>query len=317
MTGTIPPVIDETALRDTVKLDLDVIDCVADAFTALSAGNAIMPPILRLDIPEKHGEVDIKTAYVEGFDGFCVKMSTGFFENAKLGLPSLGGMMTVLDAGTGQVRAVLLDNGYLTDIRTAAAGAVAARHLAPEGPVRAGIVGTGLQARLQLQVLSLVRGIAEVRVWGRDPAKANAFAKDVPFDVEVIADADDLIRASNVVVTTTPATAPLFSAAAVQPGTHITAMGSDAPGKNELDPAIFTMANLVICDSPEQCADCGELRSARAAGFEGAVVELGHVTAGTHPGRTDTDQITVCDLTGCGVQDTAISDLAVKRLVNA
>jgi ornithine cyclodeaminase len=317
MTGTMPPVIDETALRDTVKLDLDVIDCVADAFTALSAGKAIMPPILRLDIPEKHGEVDIKTAYVEGFDGFCVKMSTGFFENAKLGLPSLGGMMTVLDAGTGRVRAVLLDNGYLTDIRTAAAGAVAARHLAPEGPVRAGIVGTGVQARLQLQALSLVRGIAEVRVWGRDPAKAKAFAKDVPFDVEVIADADDLIRASNVVVTTTPAMAPLFSVAAVQPGTHITAMGSDAPGKNELDPAIFAMANLVICDSPAQCADCGELRSARAAGFDGAVVELGHVTAGTHPGRTDPDQITVCDLTGCGVQDTAISDLAVKRLAGA
>ncbi len=317
MTDTTPPVIGEAALRDSVQLDMDVIDCVADAFTALSAGKTIMPPILRLDIPEKHGEVDIKTAYVEGFDGFCVKMSTGFFENKKLGLPSLGGMMTVLDAETGHVRAVLLDNGYLTDIRTAAAGAVAARHLAPEGPVRAGIVGTGLQARLQLEALSLVRDIAEVRVWGRDISKANAFADDVSFDVEVMADADELAALSNVIVTTTPSMRPLFNAGAVAKGTHVTAMGSDAPGKNELDPALFSKAELVVCDSPEQCGDCGELGSARKAGFDGAVVELGQVTAGAHPGRTSDDQITVCDLTGCGVQDTAISDLAVKRLASA
>lgn len=317
MTDTTPPVIGEAALRDSVQLDMDVIDCVADAFTALSAGKTIMPPILRLDIPEKHGEVDIKTAYVEGFDGFCVKMSTGFFENKKLGLPSLGGMMTVLDAETGHVRAVLLDNGYLTDIRTAAAGAVAARHLAPEGPVRAGIVGTGLQARLQLEALSLVRDIDEVRVWGRDISKADAFADDVSFDVEVMADADELAALSNVIVTTTPSMRPLFNAGAVAKGTHVTAMGSDAPGKNELDPALFAKADLVVCDSPKQCGDCGELGSARKAGFDGAVVELGQVTAGAHPGRTSDDQMTVCDLTGCGVQDTAISDLAVKQLLRA
>jgi ectoine utilization protein EutC len=308
-----PLVIGETKLRQTVRLDTEVIDRIAEAFTALSAGKAIMPPILRLDIPDRHGEVDIKTAYVDGFDGFCVKMSTGFFDNPKLGLTSLGGMMTVLDATTGHVSAVLLDNGYLTDVRTAAAGAVAARHLAPQGPVRAGIVGTGVQARLQLQALSLVRDLAEVRVWGRDPAKAKALADDMPFDIEVTADIADLVRASNVIVTTTPATAPLIRRADVQPGTHITAMGSDAPGKNEIDPAILIDADLVVCDSPAQCRNCGELASALAAGFDGNVVELGHITAGTHPGRTADDHITVCDLTGCGVQDTAIADLAVRR----
>lgn len=314
MTGeTTPLVIGETKLRSAITLDLEVIACIANAFTALSAGKAIMPPILRLDIPDKHGEVDIKTAYVDGFDGFCVKMSTGFFDNPKLGLASLGGMMTVLDATTGHVRAVLLDNGYLTDIRTAAAGAVAARHLAPQGPVRAGIVGTGVQARLQLQALSLVRDLAEVRVWGRDPARAEALAEDMPFDVAVTADIADLIRASNVIVSTTPAMAPLIGRADVQPSTHITAMGSDAPGKNEIDPTILIDADLVVCDSPAQCRNCGELGSAIAAGYDDIVVELGHITAGTHPGRTTIDQITVCDLTGCGVQDTAIADLAVRR----
>ncbi|WNJ99484.1 cyclodeaminase [Thalassospiraceae bacterium LMO-JJ14] len=309
-----PLVIGETKLREAIPLDTAVIDCIADAFSALNAGKVVMPPILRLDIPDKNGEVDIKTAYIDGFDCFCVKMSTGFFDNPERGLPSLGGMMTVLDANTGHVRAVLLDNGYLTDIRTAAAGAVAARHLAPEGPVRAGIIGTGVQARLQLQALALVRDLAEVRVWGRDPAKAESFAAELPFEIEVCTDIDALVGTSNVIVTTTPATAPLFERAGVQPGTHITAMGSDAPGKNELDPVIFLSANLVVCDSPVQCAEYGELRSALDAGFEDSIVELGMITGGGHPGRTDTNQITVCDLTGCGVQDTAISDLAVRRL---
>lgn len=312
-TDTTPLVIDEQKLRETMLLDIGIVDAIADAFTALSGGRVIMPPILRLDIPDKHGEVDIKTAYVDGFDGFCVKMSTGFFDNPKLGLASLGGMMTVLDANTGHVRAVLLDNGYLTDIRTAAAGAVAARHLAPDGPVRAGIVGTGIQARLQLHALALVRDLAEIRVWGRDTAKAQALADELPFEIEVCRDVDELVRASNVIVTTTPATAPLFERDCVQRGTHITAMGSDAPAKNELDPAIINGANLVVCDSPAQCAEIGEMRSAIDAGYEGSVVELGQIAGGEHPGRTDANQITVCDLTGCGVQDTAISDLAVKR----
>ncbi|MEQ8319002.1 MAG: ornithine cyclodeaminase family protein [Rhodospirillales bacterium] len=315
MTAETPPLVfDEAAIRDALTLDIDIVDCIADAFTALSAGKAIMPPTLRLDIPEKHGEVDIKTAYVDGFDGFCVKMSTGFFDNPKRGLPSLGGMMTVLDAASGHVRAVLLDNGYLTDIRTAAAGAVAARHLAPRGSVRAGIIGTGIQARLQLQALKLVCDISEVRIWGLDPVKAQALADEFPFSITVVHDAEELVAASNIIVTTTPATAPLFAADAVQPGTHITAMGSDAPGKNELDPAILCAADLVVCDSPAQCESSGELRSAIDAGYSKTPVELGLITGGMYPGRESVDQTTVCDLTGCGVQDTAISDLAVKRL---
>ncbi len=315
MTAETPPLVfDEAAIRDAVTLDIDIIDSIADAFTALSTGKAIMPPVLRLDIPEKHGEVDIKTAYVEGFEGFCIKMSTGFFNNPKRGLPSLGGMMTVLDATTGRVRAVLLDNGYLTDLRTAAAGAVAARHLAPRGPVRAGIIGTGIQARLQLEALNLVCDISETRIWGRDPVKAQAVADEYPFDITVMHDADELVAASNVIVTTTPATSPLFGAGAVQPGTHITAMGSDAPGKNELDPAILHVADLVVCDSPAQCENSGELRCAIVTGYSGTPIELGFITGGKNPGRESADQTTVCDLTGCGVQDTAISDLAVKRL---
>lgn len=125
-------ILTENDLRAIIKLDLSSIDCVERAFAALATEAVAMPPILRLDIPEFRGEVDVKTAYVPGFEGFAIKVSPGFFDNPKLGLPSLNGLMILFSAKTGLVQALLLDNGYLTDIRTAAAGAVAARHLSRE-----------------------------------------------------------------------------------------------------------------------------------------------------------------------------------------
>src|SRR4029077_7484741 len=133
-------VLTEGELRGCIALDLTVIDCIEGAFHALAAKPVVMPPILRLDIPEHRGEVDVKTAYVPGLDSFALKVSPGFFDNPKIGLPSLNGLMILFSARTGLVEAVLLDNGYLTDVRTAAAGAVAADHLARRDAQRAGIV---------------------------------------------------------------------------------------------------------------------------------------------------------------------------------
>src|SRR5439155_19900968 len=121
-------ILTEAELRKIVTLDLDAVACVENAFRALATLPVAMPPILRLDIPEHRGEVDVKTAYVPGIDGFAIKISPGFFDNPKLGLPSVNGMMVLLSSKTGLVEALLLDNGYLTDVRTAAAGAVAAKH---------------------------------------------------------------------------------------------------------------------------------------------------------------------------------------------
>ncbi|RWE66330.1 MAG: ornithine cyclodeaminase family protein, partial [Mesorhizobium sp.] len=164
-------ILTEAELRKIVTLDLDAVACVENAFRALATLPVAMPPILRLDIPEHRGEVDVKSAYVPGIDGLAVKISSGFFDNPKLGLPSGGGMMVLLSAKTGVVEALLLDNGYLTDIRTAAAGAVAARHLSREDSKVAAIFGAGLQAGLQLEALRLVRPIEEARIWARDAAK--------------------------------------------------------------------------------------------------------------------------------------------------
>jgi ectoine utilization protein EutC len=307
-------ILTEAELRQCVTLDAAAVEIVAQAFAALARGGVVMPPILSMAIPEQHGEVDVKTAYVPGLPGFAIKVSPGFFDNPKRGLPSLNGLIVVLDAETGIVRAVLLDNGYLTDVRTAAAGAVAARHLAPQQVRTAGVIGAGVQAELQIAALALERQFERLLVWSRDGARAAAYAErmtarlDVP--VEIADSAEAVVRESQVVVTTTPSRQPLIEAAWLHPGLHITAMGSDAADKNELDPAIVGAADRFVCDRLTQSRTVGELRAAIAAGVVAdyqEFTELGALCAGQAPGRQSAQEVTVCDLTGTGIQDTAIA----------
>jgi ectoine utilization protein EutC len=307
----------EAELRRAVPLDLAAVDTVERAFAALHRGGVVMPPVLSMALPAVNGEVDVKTAWIPGFDGFAIKVSPGFFDNPKRGLASLNGLMILFSATTGLVEAVVLDNGYLTDVRTAAAGAVAARHMAPATVETAGVLGTGVQARLQIAAAHLVRPFSRVLVWGRDPAKAAAAAAELAatLGVEARAEPDPaaLVAESQLVVTTTPARAPILKAEWLHPGLHITAMGSDQAEKNELDPAVLAAADLYVCDRLSQAERLGELRAARAAGAwtRGAPPELGAVVAGAVAGRPAPDAITVCDLTGTGAQDTAIATRAL------
>ena len=276
-----------------------------------------MPPVLSMHLPDRNAEVDVKTAYVPGLPGFAVKISPGFFDNPARGLPSTSGLMVVLDSQTGRVRAVLLDNGYLTDVRTAAAGGVAARHLSRPDSTCAAIFGAGVQARMQLKALRLVRPISQAVIWARDLARAQALAADLDApDLQVRAEPDPERAAAcaDVIVTTTPATQPILRAEWLRPGQHVTAMGSDQPGKNELDPHCLSRADLYVADRLSQTRLMGELRAALAAGLapdEAMIPELGQIAAGLRPGRTSARQITIADLTGTGVQDTAIATHAL------
>jgi ornithine cyclodeaminase len=312
-------VLTEAELRSCVGLDLATVDVVEDAFRALASGKVVMPPIMLMELADARGEVDVKTAYIPGFDGFAIKVSTGYYGNKALGLPSLNGLMTLFSASTGMVEALLLDNGYLTDIRTAAAGAVAARHLAPREVTTAGVFGTGLQARLQMQAAHLVRPFRRLLVWGRDREKAAAcaagLASDLGIRAEAVEDAAQVVAESQLVVTTTPAREAILRAKWLHPGLHITAMGSDMPEKNELEPQALVAADLYVCDRVSQCEALGELRSAIAAGLLPPGTkppELGQVIAGQHLGRQSQGQVTICDLTGTGAQDTAIATQALK-----
>ena len=319
-------VVAEAELRAAVPLDLAAVEAVADAFRALAGGGAVMPPILSMALDGRDGapggEVDVKTAYLPGFPSFALKVSTGFFGNAALGLPSLGGLMVVFSARTGVVEAVLLDNGYLTDLRTAAAGAVAARALAPADAAALCVMGTGVQARLQAAAIHLVRPLREVLVWGRDAGKAAACAADISARTAVPAramgDPAAAVAAADIVVTTTPARRPIFRAAWLRPGLTVIAMGSDMAGKQEIEAQALAAADLLVCDRVSQCAGLGELRAGRAAGFVAAdPPELGAVLTGGHPGRTDPAQSVICDLTGTGAQDTAIAAVALARVARA
>jgi ornithine cyclodeaminase len=314
----------ERELRRIVSLDQDAIGCIEEAFRKLALEPVVMPPILRLDLADKHGEVDVKTAYVPGLAGFAIKISPGFFDNPKLGLPSLNGLMVLFSTETGLIQAILLDNGYLTDVRTAAAGAVAARALARPDARTAAVLGAGVQARLQLEALTLVRPIEAAFVWARDPARAEACALEMRerlgFPVTARQSLADAIAEADIVVTTTPSVEPLLRAAMLCPGQHVTAMGSDAEHKNELAPDVIAHADLFVCDRRSQSATLGELHHALAAGAVSADTrfpELGEILTGQANGRAGPDQITVCDLTGTGVQDTAIATLARQRAAAA
>lgn len=312
-------IVTEAQLREVVSLDLSVIDIVEQAFVALAKDGVVMPPILSMELPEANGEVDVKTAFIPGFDGFAIKVSPGFFDNPKLGLASLNGLMILFSAKTGLVEALYLDNGYLTDIRTAAAGAVAARHMAPENVETAGVIGTGVQARLQMQAAHLVRPFKRVLVHGRDLEKAALCAADLQaalgVEAEVVSDPAELVARSQLVVTTTPAREPVIKADWLHPGLHITAMGSDQTEKNEIEPAALVAADAYVCDRVSQCEVSGELEAALAAGAwtKGTPAELGEVITGTKPGRRQETDITICDLTGTGAQDTAIASFVRRQ----
>jgi ornithine cyclodeaminase len=317
-------ILTEAELRGLVQLDLEAVDCIERAFAVLAGGDVVMPPILSMAIAPFNGEVDVKTAFVPGIDSFAIKVSPGFFDNPKLGLPSTSGLMVLFSARTGMLEALLLDNGYLTDVRTAAAGAVAARHLARADASSACILGAGCQARLQLKALCLVRPIRTAMVWARDVSKAEAAAadmtKELGIDVSVAHDPASAVGAADVIVTTTPATSPVLEAGWLRPGQHVTAMGSDQHTKNELEPACLVKVDLYVPDRLSQTRILGELRSAIAAGLipaETDFAELGTIVSGAAPGRTAPDQITIADLTGTGVQDTAIATHARLRASHA
>lgn len=314
--ASVPRVLYEAEIRALAGLTPDAIDAVADGFERLAAGSVRQPPVLSLELPEVHGELDVKTAWVDGWDVFCVKLSTGFFGNPAVGLPSASGLMAVLDARTGRPRALLLDGGYLTDLRTAAAGAVAARALARSDASHVAILGAGAQARWQLRALAAVRDLSEVRVWARRRAAADRLAAEMHEELRlrVVASpsVEEAVDGADLVVTTTPAREPVLRAELVLAGTHVTAMGSDGPGKRELDPALVAAADRLIVDDPDQSRALGELQGVPPDAGP-TPVTLGDVLAGRAPGRTSESDVTVCDLTGTGVQDTAIARWLVAK----
>jgi ornithine cyclodeaminase/alanine dehydrogenase-like protein (mu-crystallin family) len=291
---------------------VDPIPLIEEGFVAYSRGEAVVPPIGELVFDDPPGDVHIKYGYIKNGDLYVIKIASGFTDNPKLGLPSGDGLMLVFDRRTGVLDAVLLDEGYLTNLRTAVAGAVVAKYMAPENVAAVGIIGAGVQGRMQLEWLRRVRRFDEAIVWGLDEDELAAYRRDMAptgLKIRTTLRAEDVAAAAGLIVTCTPSTRPLLKAEWIRPGTHITAMGSDTAAKQELDPVILARADRVVVDSLSQSELRGEVYKAVAAGVlaRDRLVELGRVIADPRLGRASEGEVTVADLTGVAVQDIQIS----------
>ncbi len=303
-------------IKETLP-SIDLIPAIEAGFVAYSAGDAVVPPVGELLLDR--GDVHIKYGYLKRDRYYVIKIASGFYDNPQFGLASGNGLMLLFDQKTGELVSILLDEGHLTDVRTAVAGAIAAKHLAPRNAWRIGIVGTGTQARMQLMYLAQVTECRDVLVYGRGDKQLSRYEDEMEqhgFSIETTKNAEDVLQTCNVIATTTPSTTPLLAASHLRAGTHITADGSDTPLKQELDPAILNKADLVVADSIAQCLERGEIHKAIETGHiaKDGLIELGDIIAGNAAGRTSQEQVTVADLTGVAVQDIKIAAAIYERL---
>ncbi len=322
--GTMPRIITRAEI-DAALHGVDLLPRIETAFVAYATGKAVVPPVGELLLPDAQGDVHIKYGYIVGEPYYVIKVASGFYGNPEKGLPSSNGLMLVFSHGTGELLGILLDEGHLTDLRTGAAGAIAAKYLAPKTVRRIGVVGTGTQARYQLRMLQPVTPCRDVLVWGRHPERLARYREEMEaegFRVQTTFEVRDVMATCELIVTATASRAPLLLRDQLRPGVHITAVGADSPGKQELDPLILRGADVVVADSLSQCLERGEIAHAVRSRCvrPDDVVELGAVIAGTATGRTSDEEISVADLTGVAVQDIEIARTvfeAVTRTASA
>ena len=296
------------------------IDLVRRAFVQYSQGEVLLPAVMSFDFRESVGETHVKGAHLKGSPFFSVKVASGFYRNPDQGLPVGSGVVLVFDATCGQLRAILFDNGYLTDLRTAAAGAVAADYLALDDVQSVGLVGCGVQAAYQLAALLEVRRPRRVVVYcpTRRHAETYAAAAAETHGLEaVVADTPvQAVEGMDLVITATPSQAAIVQAEWLHPGSHITAIGADMPHKQELDAMVLRRADKVVVDSLAQASRQGDLHHALEAGVlsvSDVYAELGELVAGAKPGRERPEEITVADLTGVGVLDAAVAGFVTEE----
>jgi ornithine cyclodeaminase len=297
--------------------NIDVAAAMEKGFIQYSNGNTVVPPVGELIFENPPGDVHIKYGYIKKDDYYVIKIASGFYENPKLGIASCQGLMLLFNQKTGELVSVLLDEGHLTDIRTAAAGALVAKYFAPQKIKAIGIIGTGMQARLQLLHLQKNNPCKTVWIWGRNRENAEKFKSEIgtDFNINIASSPAEVARNANLIVTTTPSETPLLNAKDIQAGTLITAMGSDTPVKQELEGKILHLADTVISDSIPQSKSRGEVYRAVKSGHLNPemVVELGAAIQNSDLHRKNNKQIIVADLTGVAVQDIMIASAVYSQ----
>ena len=299
----------------------DALQCISDAYIDSSEGRVQTPDVMHLGFTAVNGDCHIKAGHITDSDTFVVKIASGFYDNPKQGLPSSNGMMLAFSANTGAPVAILRDEGWLTDLRTGIGGAIATRALAPADANRVLITGTGIQAMQQARCLvyACPDRKFEFTVWGRDDEKANELADVLSAEsihIAVTPDLEQAVGNAQIIYTTTPSTEPLFDAEWVQPGTLITAIGADSPGKQELPVDLVERVELRVCDMARQSLAHGEFQHAAKINPKLKVIELGSVLSGSHSSRPSAKASIIVDLTGIAAQDIAITQSVITAAMS-
>ncbi len=310
------------SLRE-IKENLDIpliVKMQEKGFEALSNHQVIVPPVGYLKIKHTPVSYHIKYGTLINDDFFVVKLAGGLEQTTEeFGPSKIEGLMLVVSAINGKPLYLLEDEGYLTYLRTAVAGFIAAKYLAPKKVEAIGVLGTGVQARMQVEMLKNLTQCRRVYVWGRNQKNVKSYQCDMQkqgFDVCVSSSPQDVAKASNLIITATACDQPLLKAKDLKKGTHITAVGADSPNKQELDPDCFLKADLIVVDSKKQCVDHGEIRKACKLGLisEDQIFELGDVVSNAKLKRSSEDIISIIDLTGVAVQDLQIAKSIIMKL---
>ena len=315
-----PPQIISLEKIQSVLPHIDVFNAITKGFIAFSNGEAVIPPVGELLFDQPPGDVHIKYGYIKSQPYYVVKIASGFYNNALLGIPNSQGLNLIFNKNTGVLCAVILDEGHLTDVRTAVAGAIATQALAPTTTKRIGIIGIGIQGQMQLEYHKKIMDFEAVYYWNRDFKKAQDVAtkmNQTNCPATAVDDIESLCKNCNIIITTTPSTSFLIKDQWIQQGTHITAIGSDTADKIELDPTLLHRADIVTVDSLSQSESRGEVFRARQVGtFQNEnPLELGRILNNKNLGRQNNQQITIADLTGVAVQDLMISQAVFEKTV--
>jgi ornithine cyclodeaminase/alanine dehydrogenase-like protein (mu-crystallin family) len=329
MSPPVPLVVHEAEIRALVT-EADALTSARAAFTALGEDGVQQPPPMGYVFPGDPVEVHVKGAHLAGQETMAVKMASGGYKNLSHGAgPTGSGLVLIVDTRTGYPRAILLENGYLTDLRTAAAGALAASLLCAPAPLTAhrptmAILGVGVQAQLHARsVTAAMPGRFEkIVLWGRDGGKATAAAEamrdmlGVAIEVEVGATVAAAVAEAELVITVTPSDSPILEGEWLLDCATVVCVGSDGEGKREIADSVLERAATAVVDVQSQCARLGELQYPAAASLLEAAVPLSDIVLGRHAGRSAGEMI-VCDLTGCGAQDAAIGAVVWGKLNQA
>ncbi len=301
---------------------LDVTKYIEEGFVAYSQGLVVVPPVGELIFENPPADVHIKYGYIKNDDYFAIKIASGFYENYKINLPTSDGLILLFSQRDGRLASILLDECYLTNVRTAVAGQIVAKHMAPSKIECIGVFGTGIQGRMQVEYLKPVLDCNDIIVWGLPQDNFDAYQRDMEklgYSVRTTTDSGEITEKCRMIITATPSGTPLIDVDQIKPGVHITAMGSDTHLKQELDSKILQRADMVVTDSLEQCLTRGEISKALQADLikKEDLIELGDVIAGRQSGRTSDEQITVTDLTGVAVQDIQIAKAVHEALLQS